>query len=86
MDTSHAFLWSKIGPVESRKYICEETKFREPDDHHINSVVEIVVAKDQNILYALLEGKKGALPANYGDLTTVQTGSDSSRKRTLRSQ
>lgn len=56
------------------------------DDHHINSVVEIILAKDHGIMYALLEGKKGVPPANYSQFGSLQSGSDSSRKRTLRSE
>ena len=53
------------------------------DDHHVDSVVEIILAKDHGIMYALLEGKKGVPPANYSQFGSLQSGSDSSRKRTF---
>ena len=40
-----------------------EAKFKEVNDLHMDSLIEVAICKDNNSLFALIKGKKGVLPS-----------------------
>ena len=73
-------LWSKFGPGESRRASCIETYFREENDHHLESVIEIIIQKDTQNVFVLIKGRKGS----RGIKNQIKTGTNRSSFRDSR--
>lgn len=57
-------LWSKVGSPGARWYSSFESKFKEKGDKNLDKVIEIVVSKDYQSVFALIKGKTGAPPTS----------------------